>query len=334
MSAQLKTSGIVVALVLLAAAPAQALPPETTPAAPAAAETPVRCASAAGKEPRTPSELKAIRDCFEAQKFELEVANLKDKAAKALSQNFFNVLVALLGLAGTLAGARLNAHASFTELYDKRASDRQQHNAKLVETLHQENAPLRLTSAATMIARLATLRTSRGRSAAGKVAAEEFSYLSTIAFAALRDEKLPQPIAKYLADNLVGALRLKRRSLFAPARSRMSAYDVQHAHIHDAYWSDLDARGVDFFGAKLHKTSFRGADLRKAVFYDADLTKAVLIDADLRGANFQNTILHGANLSGANLTGALHLATAKFDAATKWDARTRWPKDFTPPARA
>jgi Pentapeptide repeats (8 copies) len=125
---------------------------------------------------------------------------------------------------------------------------------------------------------------------------------------------------KYIADGLAACLRARVAADPAPgSESPLLPYDFQGAKLENAWWQRIDARKVDFYGARLVRAGLRNAFLSGAILKGADLSNATLEDARLEDANLQRAILvrarlararlvhadlRGANLTGADLRGA------------------------------
>jgi hypothetical protein len=116
-----------------------------------------------------------------------------------------------------------------------------------------------------------------------------------------------EEIHKYLADGLAEALGARPGAqLWDPERleSPLKAHDFQGAQLTNAWWKEIDARGVDFYRAKLTRAGLSNARFEGAMLRFADLRKAVLRNAHLAGANLSGADLRDAILDGADLTKA------------------------------
>lgn len=85
-------------------------------------------------------------------------------------------------------------------------------------------------------------------------------------------------------------------------------------------------RGMDYLGEKLRDADLKGANLRGALLIATDLRNADLRWSDVIGADFRD-----ADISGANLNGSIFLTQAQVNAA-KGKKHTKLPAALVPPA--
>lgn len=204
------------------------------------------------------------------------------------------------------------------------------HNFELMKGLGEtNNKSVQLASASSLLRRLEELRRS-GR--AGVERTGEYRTIADIVISVLRDPNIDVSVSKYVADEMIGVFDLRRGDTGASAATpaAMKDYNMQGTRLSQAFWANVVADDVDFFGADLSGASLRGASMVRAVLYEADLRKAVLIDACLKEANFYAADLRGARLDGADLTDATNLDKAVVDATTRWNDKTVWPAGFIP----
>jgi hypothetical protein len=197
---------------------------------------------------------------------------------------------------------------------------REAHNLRLFRALSDKNRRLQMAAAAVLMERL-NHEPSAKRSKLSDREAIIRALISVIKDSPgdRRVSTVSPELSKFIADNLPKALRaFAARGPKAGSPSPLKDYDWQGAHLDGAWWQDIDARGVDFFGAHLSYAGMRRAHLVGAVLKQAILRDSTFVGADLRGAD-----LRGADLCGANFEGA-NLENAKLDGAT-FDERTKLP---------
>lgn len=208
---------------------------------------------------------------------------------------------------------------------------REAHNFELMKGLGESNnKSVQLASISSLLRRIEALRRN---GPPGVEQTGEYRTIADIVVSVLRNPEMDVSVSKYVADEMIGVFDLRKGGAAVPTNAAPAAlrqYNMQEARLSKAYWADVVADDVDFFGADLSGASLRGASMKRAVFYDTDLRKAVLVNACLHEANFYGADLRGARLDGADFTGASNLDAAQFDSATRWNEKTIWPAGFTP----
>jgi Pentapeptide repeats (8 copies) len=277
-------------------------------------------------QPLDAESLRRVQLCEEIKKLQEEVKSLQAAAPWGPWPQI---------LAGGLGGGILALVAALVGwLFQNSLSTvqkqklRQERFMSLMEGLGAPNLPEQFGSVSALLQRTKELR-----NASDKKNASEFEMLVKAQVAILRAGKLDPAVIKYLAEGIVDVLQLRKAQDRPAPVFNLKTYGLSNAKLHDVFWADLYAEGVEFFGADLTKASLKQARLAGAVFYQADLKSTVLRNADLSGANFTEAKLDGADLRGAILVGATGLDSAKYLALARWDETTVWPAGFTPPVR-
>jgi len=197
---------------------------------------------------------------------------------------------------------------------------REAHNLRLFRALSDKNRRLQMAAAAVLMERLnhgPNLK--RTKLSDREVIIRALISVVKDSPGDSRFSRVSPELSKFIADNVPKALRaFAARGPKAGSPSPLKDYDWQGAHLDGAWWQDIDARGVDFFGARLSNAGMRRAHLAGAVLKQAILRDSTFVAADLRGAD-----LRGADLCGANFEGA-NLENAKLDGAI-FDERTKLP---------
>lgn len=108
-----------------------------------------------------------------------------------------------------------------------------------------------------------------------------------------------EEIQKYIADHLVEVLgaRVDAGSPPQGTKSPMAAFDFQGARLTNAWWQNVDLRGVDLYKAKLPRAGLAGSFLQEAVLKNADLSSASLSNSSAGAAHTQKVNLEGAILT-------------------------------------
>lgn len=202
---------------------------------------------------------------------------------------------------------------------------REAHNLRLFRALSDRNQRLQMAAAAVLMERLNQQPHAKPTRGSDREAILR-ALISVIKDSPgdSRDRGVSPELSKFIADNVPKALRaFPAREPKAGSTSPMKDYDWQGAHLDGAWWQDIDARGVDFFGAHLSNAGMRRARLVGAVLKQAILRNSTFVGADLRGVD-----LRGADICGANFEGA-NLENAKLDGAT-FDENTKLPAGIDP----
>lgn len=96
---------------------------------------------------------------------------------------------------------------------------------------------------------------------------------------------------------------------------------LEGANLKNANLQGVKLTGASLVGANLENAHLDNANLIKTDLTGASLKNATLTHASLRTSLLKNTDFTNANLHGANLSGALECASAKFHNADLTDAR-------------
>lgn len=310
-------------------------------AAPSAKPAQVVCSEFDPSKAYTPDQLENARLCREVSKLQEEVKSLRETNRTTASKLGF--LIPWSGLIGGLFTALIsgavaltisifgyNFRRSFDEsqrqkLEQERKIQWEEHNIKLMAGLGSANRTRQLAAAAFIIQRIRDMDEDRDVSGS-----PEFKALSDVLVAVLRDPKLHESVAKYIAEEAVAKVEAKASKGAPPGQPKsllkLSDYNLSGAKLKNVYWAKVSADNVDFFQADLSQASLRDASLRGARLYDTNLRKSVLVGADLSGANFERAQLHGARLTNAKIDGAINLDKAF------WDETTVWPEGYQAPA--
>jgi uncharacterized protein YjbI with pentapeptide repeats len=326
---------------ILPIAPVLAQPDPGSPGAatatqPRTGDVSVDCSETIDDRTLSAQELTNLQLCQQIAKLKLEVDALKEARG-----NIFSIFMpisaavgAVVGIVLTIIGGRFQhllnkANTDKAKLEEKKLDQerrikREEHNIKLMEGMGAQHTAVQLASAASVLQRAAFVGAS-----ANPEDQREFAMLAQVLVAVLRARSLNDKVTKFVAEELVNVFMLRGRTSAdgLPAAANLATYGLSNAELTDIDWQRVYAPGVDFFKAKLTKSTLRSATLTNAVFYEADLTGVVFKGADVTGANFT-----GAILDGANFTGAKGLETATFHESTRWNDKTLWPAGFSPPA--
>lgn len=221
---------------------------------------------------------------------------------------------------------------------DKRLAREKQ----LLEVFHDlggDKPTIRIGAVATLVQRLTTLRAKIERSEAHRQSADavrgnidgdgiieweervELPMIVSVLISATKHEPNID-IQKYIADGVakgLGAIKADGEAL--PDESPLRKYDFQGAQLQNAWWKQIDARGVDFYKANLSRAGMRGAFLSGAILKNTDLTSATLSGADLTKADLQGADLRGTKLKGTifreTKIGKARIKRSEFDQAVK-----------------
>ncbi|SPE33390.1 exported hypothetical protein [Candidatus Sulfopaludibacter sp. SbA6] len=254
----------------------------------------------------------------EIEKLREEVASLRDSNARASQwiRTGSTVVGAFGGLLTALAGV---VFAYFVQnrytltqnrkLEQDSQFQRESHNLDLFKGLADPNPRLQFAAASVSLQRLQTYGLDQVGLARNAALRFERAAIVQVLISVLKEKRkrtVPDPLNKFIADNLVRALgAIVPDGEEPPNRtSELSNWDFQNTHLVNCYWRRVDARGTDFFRADISNAGLRGAFFTGAV---------------LREASLANSILRGADLTGADLTGA-NVQGAVYDSSTRWPA--------------
>jgi uncharacterized protein YjbI with pentapeptide repeats len=153
-------------------------------------------------------------------------------------------------------------------------------------------------SAVRAVARTVTLAALRRLDGERKAAVVQFLYEADLLRTYEADATIASPVVLLRGADLSGA-------------------DLRHAELSGAELSGVNLTGADLTGADLNESHFvfsrlGHAQLSRTHLDTTDFTGADLTGADLSFAYLVRTNLAGARLKDVNLTGARHLADAKF----------------------
>lgn len=291
---------------------------------------------------RTKAEIARLK--AEVPKLNSEFEKLNEEVRQLRTQNdakesSFGTLAAYAGAIGGLVSAAFTLVIAWLGYWIPQQFNsariqmlHQQHNLELFKHLASSQTRLQLAAAAALLQRISALPPSPRE---GSPQASEQKAIFDVLVAVIKEKpNAGEPAAaevstlsKYIGDNIIKALRATTANPDYTYASPLRRMDWQGAQLTNAFWKEVDARGVDFFGANFSSASLRGAHLRDAVLYQASLRGATLVGADLRGADLRGADLTGARLADADLTGA------KLEGIT-YDGTTRWPAGFQPPPSA
>ena len=197
------------------------------------------------------------------------------------------------------------------------------HVLKLCQALSDPSQRLQLAAAALLIERI------QSKLRGNRADFERTAVIQALLAATIGDSRdgaaggASPELSKYVADSVVEQLgaRVPAGKKLAPS-SPLKGYYWQRVRLSGAYWADVDARGIDFFGANFDTASLRRGRLEKAILREASFKNAVLADADVRGADLRDADFSGCDLSGIKLEGA------------KYSPGTLFPHGFVPTAHA
>ena len=286
--------------------------------------------------------LKTLNDDLEAEKTyseikklqaEIESLQITNKSIGPATKWFSTMLGAIGGVLGAIIALLIYVFGrslsnKFTETQDAKLQQdkdfaREKHMLELFEKLAQDNPKLQLAAASVLLQRLCEYNTG---SVEPRDVEREKPIILQVLMDVLKDPQAPETLLKIIADRIVIGLEAKVPDRMQPQHDKPSPIedlDFQKTRIINAWWKRIDARGIDFFDAKLINCGLREAFLNNAVFFHASLEgstlrEANLTDCDLREANLAGCDLRGAKLEGAKLEGATY------------DSSTKWPSDFNP----
>ena len=291
---------------------------------------------------RTKAEIARLN--AEVPKLNSEFEKLNEEVRQLRTQNDaketgFGTLAAYAGAIGGLVSAAFTLVVAWLGYWIPQQFNsariqmlHQQHNLELFKHLASSQTRLQLAAAAALLQRISALPPSPRE---GTPEAGEQKAIFDVLVAVIKEKpNAGEPAAvevsalsKYIGDNIVKALRATKEEPDYRHDSPLRQLDWQGAQLTNAFWKQVDARGVDFFEANFNSASLRGAHLRGAVLYQASLRGATLINANLQEADLRGADLTGARLTDADLTGA------KLEGIT-YDGSTRWPAGFQPPPSA
>ena len=199
---------------------------------------------------------------------------------------------------------------------------REAHNLSLFEKLANRNGGVQVSAATVLTARLEQKpRTHFEKS-------ERKAIIKTL-ISVTKYDGTSVEVCKIVADDVLKALGvLDRPKGSLDPRSAMRDFDWQGVRLYNGYWRGIDARGVDFFRARLVDVGMRNAHLSGTVFKEAVLRKCVLRGADLRGADLRGADLGETDLRAANLENAKLEGTVLEGAI--YDETTTLPAGFDP----
>jgi hypothetical protein len=228
---------------------------------------------------------------------------------------WWKALFAVIGIALPLIwGSLQRLKISQEEIFHREA-----HNLSLFERLAHPNGGVQVSAATVLTARL------EQRPKKPFEIAERKAIIKTL-ISVTKHEGTSVEVCKIVADDVLKALDvLDRPKGSLGRRSAMRNFDWQGVRLYNGYWRGIDARGVDFFRARLVDVGMRNAHLSGAIFKEAILRKCVLTGADLQGADLRGADLRGSSFDAANLQGA------KLEGA-KYDETTTFPDGFDPDA--
>ena len=155
-----------------------------------------------------------------------------------------------------------------------------------------------------------------------RYAAEARTHPATVALHGELDD-----VCRRLEQTLAGNADVLARVDIDRQRADVNPLLVRASSAMRAAWPrhEVDHRGADLVGARLHGEDLRGASLRGARLVGADLS-----DADLRGADVTGADLRGADVAGADLSETYFLLRSQLE-STRGDARTRVSGDRARP---
>jgi len=250
----------------------------------------------------------------------------------------FTALGSLAGLATWWVNREVGKRTMARIALDQQSSS-DHHILNLCRALSDNRQSLQLAAAALLVDRARTTDI-RGRQGSERIAILQALLAATIDDKSTSELRpAPADLCKYIADSIVEIQRASGPP--SGKTSPLKGFYWQQVRLTNADWKDVDARGIDFFGANFDRASLRRANLQGSIFNRSSLKNAVLCGADLRDADLRAadlsgadlracdrtsklvpTLLAGAKLHGANLSDVklegVDLSEALYDSATKW----------------
>lgn len=271
----------------------------------------------------TPPTADDRKAALELEKLEVEIQNLRADSGKGDWSGWLTAVGLLVSAAIGSAGVAHNL-VQKRKLEQDLKINKTKHLLEVFKELGSQDPKIRMGAVAILARWLRELDYElRETGNASDEPREERRRLRTITSVLVSVTKFEdtEEIQKYIADNIaksLGAIIPEDKPTLDPDSTsplKHDSFDLQGGRFTNAWWSRLDARHVDFYGATLRRASLRGAFLHHATLSKADLRDAVFVDADLIGALLKNSDLREAKLSGADLTNA-NLTGAKLCGAT------------------
>jgi len=268
-------------------------------------------ASPSGNAP-SPTDLKLANDKlrWETEKLREETGALRDAnnaldtRARWLVPWLAAIGSAFVTLLAGIVGFFIQRNQEKRLSQDKEVA-REKHLLALFKSLGDPDPTIRIGAVAVLIERIVKIRSLPNQSEYEEDR-RELPTLVSVLIAATKHE-IQTENQKYIADGLatsLGAIVPKDKDVEAGTESPLKGYNLQEARFENAWWQRLDARGIDFFSAKLRRAGLREAFLSGTVLMRADLTEATLVKAKLDKANLQEASLQRARLNQANLRSA------------------------------
>ncbi len=276
----------------------------------------------------------------EIQKLQVEIIALQinNGNVEVFMKRITAPLGAISGLAASLIallifflGRKVSDKISLAQeakLEQEKEFGREKHNLELFQTLADNNQRIQLAAAAVLVQRLDEFRSKEEKGIMDVAEIRERATIISVLLSSTKESRSSDELLKFIGDNLVMSINARLPEDIEPSEDIPSPLlknniDWQKSRFVNVWWKQLDARKVDFFGAKIEYSGLAKAFLRGAVFIDGSLEGTVLRDAKLQGAYLQKTNVKGADFSGADLTGA------RFEEAI-YDDKTKWPDGFDP----
>lgn len=210
-------------------------------------------------------------------------------------------------------------------------SNNETHTIELFKALSDSRQTLHLAAAALLFEKAKKLGGQKKPSAERHVILQGLIGATLVDSRAGPEASATHYLCKFIADNIIGVLGA-RTDRGLKSKSPLVGLDWQHSRMRNAYWADVDARGVDFFRATLDHVSLRRAHLQDATLLKASLKNSVLCGANLTGADLREADLRGADFRPDNSRPTV-LQDTKFDGAL-YDAFTQFPPGFDPSAHS
>lgn len=208
-------------------------------------------------------------------------------------------------------------------------SNNETHTIELFKALSDPRQTLHLAAAALLFEKAKKLGARKTPSSERQVILQGLVSATLVDSRAGLEASATHHLCKFIADTIIGVLNA-RTDTGLKSKSPLVGFNWQHARLTNAYWADVDARGVDFFRANLDHVSLRRAQLQGTVFLKASLMHSVLSGANLTGADLREADLRGADFR-PEQSRATVLDRAKFTSAL-YDETTQFPQDFDPSA--
>jgi uncharacterized protein YjbI with pentapeptide repeats len=190
------------------------------------------------------------------------------------------------------------------KLMEEISINRSQHDLKLFEALGAADPRIRIGAASELGQRIRQLNEQLASEKLGEAernaARREKETVIRVLIAVTKHEKREE-LQKHIADLIVEVLDARSGNLQA---SPLAQFDFQGARLTNAWWKGVDARGVDFYKARIVQAGLAESRLANAIFKNADLTGATLRNANAETANFEAANLSSAKLQGARFVGA------------------------------